>query len=102
MGRFFTDTAQRYWIWRSQDGLCAICGEELGEDFELDHRTPYSKGGKTHLANGQATCARCNREKGATWHGNSETSERRRATGDPGRNPVDQRALPSRRDQHID
>lgn len=62
--RCFRKTAERYWIWRSQHGRCALCGEDLGIKFSIDHIKPYSLGGQTILANGQATCARCNLQKG--------------------------------------
>jgi len=49
-------------------GRCASCGNRLGAsglEFHADHINPFSKGGATILANGQALCSRCNLKKGA-------------------------------------
>jgi 5-methylcytosine-specific restriction endonuclease McrA len=43
---------------------CEKCGEYLHQ-FDADHTHPWSKGGDTHVRNGQALCAACNRRKGA-------------------------------------
>lgn len=45
-------------------GKCEICGEKLGRQFHGDHIRPYSRGGATILANGQALCSACNLRKG--------------------------------------
>lgn len=44
---------------------CAICKQQILsiEDAEVDHRLPYSKGGKTDLINSQLTHKHCNRSK---------------------------------------
>ena len=34
-------------------------------DMEPDHINPHSRGGKTLVSNGQASCVECNRSKGA-------------------------------------
>ena len=47
-----------------QDFKCAICGADLlNQKHEVDHIQPYSKEGKTCLANLQALCAGCHLEK---------------------------------------
>ena len=58
---------QRYWIWQSQQGQCAICGIfiDCDEDYHVDHIHPYSKGGATELHNLQLLCPSCNLGKGA-------------------------------------
>lgn len=51
-------------LFEAADGKCQICGIELDDNWEADHIEPYSKGGKTHIVNGQALCQKCNRKKG--------------------------------------
>lgn len=51
-------------VW-SRDGMrCRYCGTESGQ-FHLDHRLPWSRGGKHSVENLCVACARCNYEKGA-------------------------------------
>lgn len=62
---------QRLAIWR-RDKLCQLkikCeGKTLQfNDMDADHIIPYSKGGKTIISNGQASCPECNRSKGANY-----------------------------------
>ena len=47
------------------DGKCAYCSEPLKRGFHGDHVLPWSKGGRTTIANGFASCAPCNLSKGA-------------------------------------
>ena len=48
---------------------CRYCGVELDYDsLEIDHRRPVSKRGTNRRRNLQATCQRCNREKGNKTH----------------------------------
>lgn len=56
---------QRNVLYLADGGLCASCGESLGEGWHADHKQPYSKGGQTATSNGQALCPKCNLEKGA-------------------------------------
>ncbi|MES2766165.1 MAG: DUF262 domain-containing protein [Bacteroidota bacterium] len=52
----------------SADPTCKICNQQILiiEDSEVDHITPFSKGGKTDLLNAQITHRYCNRAKGNT------------------------------------
>lgn len=65
--RGFTHT-QKLTIFRRDLGLCKVkikCdGEKLKwDEWHCDHRIPWSKGGKTTVENGQASCVRCNLSK---------------------------------------
>jgi 5-methylcytosine-specific restriction endonuclease McrA len=64
--RTLRSNRQRYQIWKSQDGLCAICNLPLGSDYEIDHRKAVKNGGLTAYHNLQATHPSCNRKKGAS------------------------------------
>lgn len=54
---------QRVLVWSLQDGMCAICGGELPDVFEVDHIQPFSQKGPTESWNLQALCVSCHREK---------------------------------------
>ncbi len=61
--RFF-DAKQRLDIFRRDNEKCQICGIDIDWDnYEADHKTPHSKGGKTIISNGQALCKKCNGNK---------------------------------------
>ncbi len=61
--RIFTPD-QRAVIYRRGNGVCAECGIAVSEDnFEADHIKPWSKGGRTIIANGQILCSHCNHAK---------------------------------------
>lgn len=61
--RIFTPD-QRAVIYRRGNGVCAECGCSVTEDnFEADHIKPWSKGGRTIIANGQILCSDCNHTK---------------------------------------
>lgn len=48
-------------------GRCARCGASLDlVGWDADHVVPHSRGGQTHISNGQALCTSCNLKKGAT------------------------------------
>jgi Type III restriction enzyme, res subunit/HNH endonuclease len=53
-------------IFRSQDGICALCGESMDPagDWEIDHTEPWRLTHRTNIYELQATHRRCNREKG--------------------------------------
>ena len=67
--RSFTD-GQRLAIWRRDKGVCQLrikcegakC--EWDDSWHVDHKTPWSQGGKTTVENGQVSCAACNLAKG--------------------------------------
>lgn len=63
--RAFTEE-QRITIFRKYNGICQSCGTEIKwDEFHADHVIPFSKGGKTTVANGQLLCAKCNLAKAA-------------------------------------
>lgn len=63
--RTFSDVQRRI-IWdASKKKRCCKCGKELKwGHFEIDHIVPFSKGGKTTLANSALICKSCNSKKG--------------------------------------
>jgi len=51
-------------MYEMQKGICRGCRKRFEiEQMEADHRKPWSKGGKTEIANGMMLCADCNRRK---------------------------------------
>lgn len=61
--RIFTPD-QRAVIYRIGKGKCVMCGMNVSEEnFEADHIKPWSKGGRTIIANGQILCSICNHAK---------------------------------------
>lgn len=65
MSQRFFSKADREQLLEDSDFKCAICGGEIDySNFHADHIIPHSKGGRTHLINGQALCSFCNGEKG--------------------------------------
>ena len=62
---------QKLAIFRRDKSLCQLkikcAGKKLGwdDDWHIDHKTPFSKGGKTTVVNGQLACAECNLAKGS-------------------------------------
>ncbi|OGJ67708.1 hypothetical protein A2947_03250 [Candidatus Peribacteria bacterium RIFCSPLOWO2_01_FULL_54_110] len=69
--RAFTEE-QKLAIFRRDGGICKLqikCkGLKMGwdDDWHIDHKIPYIKGGKTSVENGQIACAACNLSKGST------------------------------------
>jgi 5-methylcytosine-specific restriction endonuclease McrA len=65
--RLLKSKGQRYLIWLSQDGHCAMCGTfvDCDESYHIDHMKAWSKGGATELYNLQLLCPSCNLRKGA-------------------------------------
>ncbi|MBC6428016.1 MAG: DUF262 domain-containing protein [Cellvibrionales bacterium] len=61
--RTFTD-AMRTQVYEAQNGICAITKKKLPiEKMEADHIIPWSKGGKTEIANCQMVSIEANRRK---------------------------------------
>ena len=61
--RAFSDSQKRT-AYEQQGGVCPHCGKKYEyEEMEGDHIIPWSKGGKTELANLQMLCQACNRRK---------------------------------------
>jgi len=62
---------QKLAIFRRDKSLCQLkikcIGKKLGwdDDWHVDHKIAFSKGGKTTVANGQLACAECNLAKGS-------------------------------------
>ena len=60
---------QRLAIFRRDNGICRIRFKCQGikcewDSWQADHITPWSKGGKTTVENGQVACPECNAAKG--------------------------------------
>lgn len=55
---------QRKHLWYAANGMCQLCGNELGEDWQADHKTPWSILPETNVHDMQALCKKCNQEKG--------------------------------------
>lgn len=63
--RIFT-SEQRRVIYIRDNGICQSCGKKVEWDnYEADHKIPWSQGGKTMVDNGQVLCLECNRKKKA-------------------------------------
>ena len=59
---------QRIAIWRRDKGICQGKLQCDGvkcewDEWEADHRTPWSRGGPTTMENGQVLCVECNRAR---------------------------------------
>jgi 5-methylcytosine-specific restriction endonuclease McrA len=73
-------------LWQSQNGLCALCGEDMPRQRSdvvhatlwaklrptFDHIRPRSKGGQDKPENLQLAHARCNWRKGNRWSGGGQ------------------------------
>lgn len=60
---------QRMAVWRRDGGVCQVKLKCDGvkcdwENWDADHIVPWSRGGKTTVANGQVACQPCNAAKG--------------------------------------
>lgn len=63
--RAFTEE-QRMTIFRMYNSICQSCKKEVKwDEFQADHVVPFSRGGKTTVANGQLLCTTCNIAKRA-------------------------------------
>jgi 5-methylcytosine-specific restriction endonuclease McrA len=50
-------------LWGQQRGLCALSGQKLGRDAEIDHKLPRARGGADHIGNLQWVTPLANRAK---------------------------------------
>lgn len=50
-------------LYKLQRGVCACCGQPLGDDYHMDHIMPLALGGANEDWNIQLLTARCNLEK---------------------------------------
>lgn len=58
------DNRMRRTAYEAQKGICPGCGEHFEiEQMQADHKTPWSKGGKTIAENCVMLCQPCNRKK---------------------------------------
>jgi superfamily II DNA or RNA helicase len=55
---------ERWLLFLKAKGKCSTCGSHLTRGWHADHIVPWSKGGATVIANGQALCRACNLKKG--------------------------------------
>lgn len=67
-GRFLNlrafDKRDKLAAYSKQNGICPICRQRFEfEEMEGDHKTPWSKGGKTVPENCQMLCRECNAKK---------------------------------------
>jgi len=52
-------------LWEAQLGSCQYCGVGLGNNFQVEHRTPLSRGGSNEQENLCLACETCNKQKGS-------------------------------------
>lgn len=62
--RTLTSKSARAALAVGANGLCILCKEPLGADWEADHIVPWSQKADTNVHDMQATCRSCNRKKG--------------------------------------
>lgn len=53
-------------LMHDQQGLCALCGQILGEDYTIDHKIPITKGGDNLFSNVQLAHFICNQRRSCT------------------------------------
>jgi len=71
MGRSVDPDLRNLLIYRQQ-GKCAICGQELGHDVEVDHIILWAEGGPTILENLQAIHPKCHQIKTRSTPGSAK------------------------------
>jgi superfamily II DNA or RNA helicase len=64
MTRRLFNSGERVALYLASEGRCTRCGRKLEKGFHADHEQPFSQGGETDVANGQALCPNCNLSKG--------------------------------------
>jgi 5-methylcytosine-specific restriction endonuclease McrA len=87
----------RFAVLNRDDFVCRYCGAEASE---VDHATPWGRGGETLPFNLVASCQPCNRAKGERTPGEWRrdlAAERLRATRAPSRRAKAPSARPRRR-----
>lgn len=52
-------------LYAAQEGRCAYCGVEVGQNYDVDHIVPLSRGGGNGPDNLAIACPSCNRSKGS-------------------------------------
>lgn len=50
-------------IFSKSEGLCRYCGEYIGLNGEIEHKTPLARGGSNDKENLVWACYQCNKEK---------------------------------------
>lgn len=57
----YANRLQREQVYKIDNGNCHYCCIKLNiQDFHVDHKLPYSKGGRTESSNLVASCYMCN------------------------------------------
>lgn len=64
MARFLRNRHDRVSLWLQQEGLCKLCGQQLNKFWQADHIIPYCYSQTTFVELCQATCTKCNLQKG--------------------------------------
>ena len=59
--RYFTKKQKRS-MYIAAGGLCEMCGEILGEEWDAHHALEHSKNGKTQNNNAVALCKDCHKQ----------------------------------------
>jgi len=59
---------KRWQLFVDYEGVCALCGDLLDGDFQIDHRIPYKLTGCSDLDNLQPVHPVCNRKKGSKMY----------------------------------
>jgi 5-methylcytosine-specific restriction endonuclease McrA len=55
------DDIQKLEIYSKNKGICQLCSKKVAEfNWHADHITPWIKGGRTVVENGQTLCVKCN------------------------------------------
>lgn len=66
MNRTLRSKKLRSVLWYHADGKCQICGAALDPaNWHADHKVPWSVKAETNVHDMQATCPKCNQQKGA-------------------------------------
>ncbi|MFO0710814.1 MAG: HNH endonuclease signature motif containing protein [Sandaracinus sp.] len=73
----------RYQVLEAAKQRCVLCGRSVADGIRLhvDHKTPWSQGGRTVFENLRALCDRCNLGKGSRHYNIKGTRPRGLSTG---------------------